>query len=648
MHRRAIFTISTVLFLLLNVLSYSATALWDYGFPIALETRAGVQLDFSRSDLTQTQALPQLIEVTQQAKLGLIRVLPDLTGDQAAELYVRLGSAGPGTGDVPHFGFIPTGRVVEADALHGAFPSGRYLVTSESAEGRLLLATWLQQHGVKASWSEGTVASFLSLLGSQPAFLLTLVAASALALSLVLYWLTVRARSRALRVLGGVPTGRIMAEDGGRHFLTTSAAAVMALIVGSAVVLIRDGAVFLPAFATIQVAFSLVLVGVSVAGLFVMSAISWPSETALARRSLPMARLRRATAVLLFTTFAVIAFAVGPVVERLNQAQQFATQQARWHALANEVVLSFAAQPEDEAHVLSALPGMLRSADAQRRLAFSYAWSAEDGAGAGPVDPRYDAVALVNGRWLQLMGVPESQGQRVDRQQLPPAVRDFFESSLPLWLQDEGAAAQEAWWSHVRAIQFDDGEATVAKGGSGQLLFPRRTLILEVPAPAEAFNADFLYSAASTRNVTLTGLDQSASALRSAGLSQWVEARFAAQDGILVAQHAAFTAWLSALSLGALTLAFVVSAFISALISSMLFARTAFLQRLDGRPWATILGPRLAAPLTAGAVVGGVAVVLSASPLAVGSAVVAGGVVVVVFHFATARWAFEKCCQRAL
>lgn len=104
----------------------------------------------------------------------------------------------------------------------------------------------------------------------------------------------------------------------------------------------------------------------------------------------------------------------------------------------------------------------------------------------------------------------------------------------------------------------------------------------------------------STGNLTLTGYEPAVVAVRNAGLQGAVQVTYAPHDGILIAQYAAFTAVLTGLSLAALIRAFGVSAFISALVSSLLFARADFLKRVDGRAWAGIMTPRLTVPVPVG------------------------------------------------
>nr|NLI49156.1 hypothetical protein [Propionibacterium sp.] len=585
--------------------------------------------------------------------LGLIRVLPDFSGDQSSELFVRVGDRGPEAGRVDRFAFLPDSRVVDRGSLAGAFPGGRYLLTGASPEGDAALRSWLASRGVSATWVEADPAAFGRLLGAQPALLTSLAALGGLVLALSLYWLTVRARSRALRVLGGVPVARIQLEDGAQHALLTTGGALVGLVLLSVAVGFFEGWAFVPVMATVQAAFSLALVGVSAGGTAVLMATAWPTAEALAHRTDPVARLRTATSLLMLTTFLVTLFALGPAARGLDQSRRLADQQATWRRLADQVVLVLDVPPGEEGALSPGLRRVLGESDAKGDLAFSYGWRAGEDQAVAPTVDGYDAIGFVNQRWLDVTGRGITGPDRAASGAPPEAVaalRSWLDPNLAIWLAD-GATPVERWWSKCAVLSVEGPDAVVlSKAGGGELVFPRRALVIVVPEVATTFNDDFLLSVASTRNITLPELDPTQRAVRAAGLADKVQVRFAAQDGVLLAQYVAFEALMLATSLAALVVAFLVSAFISALITATLGARAGFIRRTTGRPWARIVLPRLTTPLLLGVGIGGTVSAVTArdSRPWVVAAVLLGGFAVTVFTWGSAVHAFRRAVRRTL
>ena len=209
---------------------------------------------------------------------------------------------------------------------------------------------------------------------------------------------------------------------------------------------------------------------------------------------------------------------------------------------------------------------------------------------------------------------------------------------------------EHALWTQVRNVVATRDEVSVpmASAGNGDLVFPRHPLLVVVPAAADTFNGDFLASLTSTNNLVFAGLDATTALLREHGLSDTVQIKYAAEDGVLRAQFAAYEAWLRGFALLALLAAFVLALAISASITALLHARRDFPLRLDGRTWPVILRPRVVKEWMLGLLLGGV-VLLAQRPATLAptaAAVVLGLAGTAVAHLWAAGWTFRQLSHR--
>jgi hypothetical protein len=467
--------------------------------------------------------------------------------------------------------------------------------------------------------------------------------------------LTVRARGRALRVLGGVPAWRIQLEDTGKYLVLVSGPG---LVVGAAACLFigaTRGFAFVPMYADGLLTLFGVLVVAATAGIVVMLASSWPNERALATRTSPVASLRSVAGLLSLGTLALIAVSIGPATTAYAQARDVAAQQATWRSLADQVVVTIPARLSTAGfeRIYGDIASMCGAAEKDGRLAFSSAWPDNPTQGGIQTAP-YAALVLANQRWLDLMG--GGAGARgvtpVEVSQIPASLREsWLNPNLRVWLQDNSSVGVSRWWSQVKAYRYaKDSGVPFAHTGGGDLVFPESSLVLVSPDVSTTYNADFLASSVSSRNISFTGLDRTLGLADAAGIRRNVEVRYLAEEGVLLAEFTAYAAWLSVVALVALACAFVVATLIGALIAALLSARRDFALRLGGASWARILAVRLARYAAAGTLIAAFALVMSdAEHRAVTIAVIAAaGLVVVGLHTATASWAFRSVCRRAL
>lgn len=651
MYRRVVAGVSLVLFGVMALVAVIVTDLHDRSLPQALGARVAVTLDFSSSSMSDTDAFAELGRLSDELGLGLVKVAPDLAGNRAGQVFVALGSAGDLPTSVARFGGQPDARVETSAALVHSFASGDYLITGGHADRRAFTA-WLGAHHISGRWADDGVAATLMLVVRETSFATALLAAAVLTGTLALFWLSVRARGRALRVLAGVSVARIQAEDLGGFFLAVLAGAVTCDAVAVLVIGFGQGWVFVPYAAQVLAVFGAIVLGLTLLAVLIMSAASWPTAEMLAARRPAAAGLRGTSSALMAVIFALVVVSAAPAASAYAQATQAADQQATWYSLSDEVTLTFpSALGEDGfTRLMPAVGDVISAADSNGAAALSYAWTADPSAGLdfGPEQH----LALVNRTWLDLMlgsgASARTPGfEPLTPAQLPDGVRAFLEPSMRLWLR-----AEQPGDDPLTPLTFYRYTGTrpipMSTAGGGDLTFLDTAIVAVAPSLHAVFNDSFLASLASTRNIVFAGLAPTLALVAEHGLTDKVHVRYMAEEGVLQAQYTAYFAWLRGAALAALVLALAVSATVGALLTAMLRSRRDFPMRLAGFSWATILAGRVGAEWLAGLVITGLVLLWQGSSFAAIVALTATLALVIspLTHLAAARWSFTNLTLR--
>lgn len=658
MHQRVAVAVSTVLFALLAVVAVIVADLHDRGYPEQLHAKSSASLDFATSGLSDEEAFQQMGELSERLGVGLVKVSPDLGGDQSGQVYVVLGERQPFPDKIRRFGNEPDAQIAEKAALANSYASGQYLVTGQTAHLPEFKA-WLTEHRVRNEWSDDTLGATLMLVVKQGSFAVTLLSATALMVSLVLYWLSVKAKGRALRVLAGVSGWRIQYEDAFGFFAAMCLAAVVCDGLAVIYVGLAHGWTFVPYYGSTLLTFNAIVVVSTMLAAVVMSVASWPSAASLAARKPAVASLRKVSTVLKAGIFVVVLAAVSPALAAYSDATQAAEQQDRWRSLADQVAISFPMGLGESGfqRVMRDVGDVVKDAEARDAVALSYTWTSESlqSAELGP----YGHLALVNQRWLDLMltggkgggtrGQLDAVLQPLPLDQVPQGARQFLGASLGLWSRgDVDAAEVMRSFSYYRSGKT--GTVPVSRGGNGDLLFPDEAIFVVTPNLHGTFNDDFLASAASTKNIVFSGLGPTQALIARHHLQQKVNVKYVAEEGILRAQVTAYFAWLQGISLVALIVALVLAALLGAFITAVLKARRDFPLRLAGKRWSQILRNRVVGEWVVGLGLASLVILVRGAE---GGAVVAGAAVAVLLlspltHLVAGRWAFANVVRRKL
>ena len=597
-----------------------------------------------------------LVSIGQNQDLGLYKQAPDLA-DTGSDVFVALD--GQPLQSVQWFGGQPASEVLGPERLANSSPDGTYFV--ENPEHLAQAVAELTAQGVGVVRIDASVTDTIRQLATESGFGAPVLAAALLVAALTVFWLASRARSRALRVLGGGSAWRIQTQDMGGYLLLLLGCAALVAAVSCALVGAFRGWVYVPVFATGLLAFEAVTVLISVVVIIVMSCVAWPSADLFAARKPAVVTLRGpARAVQGATLLALIACA-GPAWTASQDAEQTARQLATLNELSDQVALNFAMSEQYLDQIAPQVMQVVASAEDEGQASMSYTIKERDWVGDFG---DYSAISIVNAGWIDLVGksVGPDALVPVDHELVGEMLDRVLSSSIEVWGGQPSSGtdvlAELQAYRPAPGVAFPVADA----GSSGQLSFLDDVLVLEAPAISSVFDARNLISLASTGNVVLTGVGTTQERLDAAGLdaknleAMGVEGSvyplYAAEQGILSAQYAAYLARILAISVAALAVAFIVAAGVNAMVAALLNARRDFPMRLTGATWERTTRPRALRDLS----VGGLLVILvlafqfgnPAAFLATAVTGIAGLAVIYLSHSAAAAAAFSRVTHRKL
>lgn len=659
MHKRIAVVVSAVLFALLAVTVAIVADLHDRAYPVQLGAKSMANLDFANSGIADEEAFRQLGMLSDRLGIGLVKVAPDLSGDQSGEVFVAVGAEGGLPSTIRRFGNEADAQIKGSAALEHSYASGQYLVTGATDHLDEFKAR-LTEDRIAQEWSDDTLATTVSLVVRQGSLVTSLIAAVALMVSLVLYWLSVKAKSRALRVLAGVPTWRIQYEDLAGFLLAMLAAAVMCDLAAVVYLGLAHSWAFVPYYIWTLLTFDAFVILTTMVCALVMSVVSRPSVAMLAAREPAVKSLRKTSVVLKAATFALVLVAVAPTLRVYTDSKDSAVQQAQWKSLADHVAVSFPAAMGEQGfqRIKGDVGDVVNDAELRDSVALSYTWN--DTLIDRTALESYDGLSLVNQEWLDLMlergAGGDARGDESDagliplaQSQVPDGIRRFLGPNLELWSRDDVATDEV-----LTAVSFYRYSGSVglpvSLGGNGGLVFLNDAIVVVAPSLHPTFNDDFLASAASTNNLVFAGLGPTQALLAQHGLEHELQVKYVAEEGVLRAQLTAYFAWLQGASLVALIVALIVSTLVGAFITAVLKVRRDFPLRLAGKRWSEILADRVAREWAVGAMLAVLVILVQRlqGVCLVAAVGVVGLLASALMHGIAARWTFANVSLRKL
>lgn len=657
MYKRIIVAVASALFALLALLAIIITDLYDRDFPQAIGVESRLNLNFNESELTVTEAFSMLAELDARLELGLIKIAPDLVGDGEGQVFVTFNRKGLPE-EFTWFRGGDVNKIVSTERLANSYPDGFYLVTNHKNNlGEF--TSELARVGVEVGRKDASILDSLVFIVQEKGFAAAVLASLSLITALALFWLTLKAKGRALRVLGGCPTIRIQLQDltgfGAALFISASIVA----LVGLGYVGLFYGWLYVVTFLKVLLILEVTVIVISLLVALIMSATAWPSAKMLATRQPAVKSLRKAAIVIQVLTFLLVVSAAGPAWTAYKHSANMAIEMAQWKQLSDQVAIVFATDGNEMSDLEPQIGELVGEAEALSSVAFSYTyhrevWPAVDFA-------EYSGVSFVNERWIDLV-TEEGAQESIDSvpiEHIPEGLVQEIWDEVD-FLSKEGISKEI--FENFQFLQPAEGlKLPLAPGGAGERLqFTNDVLIVVVPSLYELYNDSTLTSMVSSSNIIFTGVNATqqllekhnlhTQGLRDLGLNGELNVVFVAEEGILLAQYAAYVVWLLTLALIALAIAFTIAASISALITGLLRSKHDFPMRLAGRSWVSILQNRVLKELFVGAIII-VVFILFQKPEAMGAILVVaiyGLLIVPLSHLFAARWCFNGVIKRRI
>lgn len=657
LYKRIIIIVSCILFTLLALLAAIITDLNDRDFPQAIGSKSRVNLDFNQSELSIHEAFLKLTELDESLNLGLVKIVPDFNKDGDYESFATLNDHTL-PNEFSWFRGDESAKIMHKNRLSNSFPDGTYLVTGNLSHlGEF--ENQLQRMGVEVVRRDASVVESLQFIVMEKGFATAILASLALISSLSLFWLSVKARGRALRVLGGSPTMRIQIQDLTGFCGALFVSAGIVAIVSTSYIGIFHGFIYIQLYLKVLISLQIGMIILSVFITLMLSASAWPSATMLATRQPPVKSLRFVAMMIQALTFVLVVSSVSPAWSTYQQSSAIAAEMAQWKKLSDQVAIVFATENDEMERTEPMIGELVKDAELKDMAALSYTYTKEIWSS---VDfHHYSAISFVNEKWLDLVDAKTENAvvTTVSRNNIPENLLHEIQEELKMLSRGENSERlfEQVQFRHI-VEKFK--LPVILAGGDGSLHFGNDTLFVVLPSVYDAYHDSSLTSLISSSNLIFTGVTATEQLLKqhqldkksllSQGMLGELRVVYIAEEGILRAQFAAYLVWLQSLSFILLIIAFGIATIISAFITAILQAKRDFPLRLAGNTWMRIIQGRVFKELFVGFMLMAVVILLQ-RPSSVGIVFITasyGFLIVPVAHLFAISWCFNKVSGRRI
>jgi len=496
---------------------------------VAVVSMALIQEDESSFPVGTGQSFVVSVAQSPSTKEDLVRGLSQVA-DSTGAVLVKL-SANPenptGERDLVWFGSKPpvanvdldwfdsslSGRLVASSEL-GQRPLDGYYAMSDCARCREALGTWARANGVSLDSERtrsvrGLVTGFLTSSGAG----LALVSVVVLLVSVVMTWFSARARSRSLRLLGGVSPWRIHTWDIWSLARTILVWSALGWVLSCAVVAAQRGVDRLGVFATWSASILAVIAAGVVAVCVVVSWVTRPTVAALATRRPPLVAFRRMGVAVRFVAV-LVAAAVLPFTVHFAQAARSAqVEAARWVDARGAVTVTMSSVIDTASldQHLAGLTAFVDQVDQSGISALSFTFDQALGMKPEELGP-FDHVIITDPAFLSLMRIGTdhagSQGglTSASESDIPTSLRQILAAQFEVWTKDATATPDGiSYYTYSGHEPFPAIGATLTGGATVQAKHP---LVIVVDHPLTTFTVQgFTLSAMVNGNLVFTDAD---------------------------------------------------------------------------------------------------------------------------------------------
>lgn len=548
---------------------------------LPLDTNARGFMNFATSSLSPGEVREHLERFGAEEGLEIYQITsPSAT--LHTDVYARGGRQLATAEEITWLQPGKTGTVYPADQSPPDLVSGVYVLKGSDASIQRL-KDWATQIGVIHDWEKISFLMLVFLPVIYQGVALTLFVTIVLMASVVLAWYVKRSETRAMRVLGGVPTGRIHAEDTAElvRLILIPSAITTALAIGLAAVFkgLVAGKLVIPAAALLLLSY----LAVTIFGLLI-SVLTWPTTANFAHRIPASTKFSWVSSSFLYATTIILVACVPFVqltLERTSDNEKAAHTAAK---LPTYYSINFGLVLNHERDYDSKVPGMAAITSAMERdgqVAYlRYEETPE------LKDSGFTHIAFFNEQYFQDLTAtqPQDSFQEIPAESVPPEAQKAVVKQISQSGKDT-----------LKFLRFftpaGDGRV-VAIRGAGIFESHPKTLIVVIPRVTDVLQPEYIVSFATAGSILYRDRDRIMSEASKVGVNLTLDnasdtIRLYANDQRLGFQVTVF----STIALG---LAFAVLVVVSGAICALRNARRLLPRYLQGATWPSLLRGRIA------------------------------------------------------
>lgn len=450
-------------------------------------------MNFSASSLRTDEVRARLLRFGSEEGVEIYQITsPSAT--LRTDVYARGGNQPTSARDIAWLQPGKVGTLYPANESPPDLVSGVYVLKG-SREGIQRLRDWASGIGAIHAWENISFLMLFFLPLAYQGVVLTLLVTIILLASVVLAWYARKSQTRAMRVLGGVPSGQIHLEDTTELMRLIAVPSAITAGAGIVVAAVLKGtaaaALVLPALGLLLTTY------LAVAGFgLLISALTWPTTAHLAHRLPASTRFSWPSAVLLYLAVVTLVACVPFIQLTLDRARDNEATAVAAAKLPTYYSMNFGLVLDHQRDYDSKVPDMARIIlDMERDDQVAYLEYLETPHLAGS---EFAHVALYNQRYFQDLSASQPDGsfQEIPAASVPDEVREAITGEFA----PPGSGTEIA-----EAIRFftptGEGRA-IAIRGSGIFESRPDTLIAVVPRIGDFASPEALVSSA-TRGAVL-------------------------------------------------------------------------------------------------------------------------------------------------
>lgn len=509
---------SLVLAVLTSLLVFRYTMISQQMMPLGTVDR--FELNVSKTSVPKEKLISSLSKIVDQGDNILVKVAVDPDYYQDKKDIIWFGSKEPEhrglvieRQKISWFNSALTRELISKSDMETRPLSGMYAVKG----GQVFqdeLDSWAESNDLELSWE--TNPSFLELLYL---FLFmngignAVISAFLLLLTTLISWFVIHAKSRTLRLLGGVRTNRIHFED----TMTILAITVPSLFTGWVSTIgylaLRGHMAQIPL--VLWQSFMALVSILALLGVFgmVFSLVVSPKINHIALRQIPLKRFNQLGTLTRFMMIVLALLIVPTTVTAAYISHQLSKDQALWQSMNKTVRLSFsdidALETERMLPEVEKLFNRMQQQDNLRlSLVIDKAILLEQERLGG-----YDHIVITDHGWVNDMGIGiDNEGisgkiTKIRFENLYPQLKDFLNAQLPIWVEGEEVESGGLGFYEYTGDKFLALPPNV--GLANETIQAKKPLIILVNNPISLLKTKgFLIPAASSGNIVFPDEEQ--------------------------------------------------------------------------------------------------------------------------------------------